>query len=183
MLIDSSMLSIQTSITLKFKVGLWSVKEDNNLLHLFSVGMEEIFEKVGDRFISDVAAHHDMSHSLILERSSVLGSISQQLHNLGDSAGKHGQAHSQKQHLEAFAQGCDAGDVTITWHNRIMKTCVKTQRFETFTDSGHGYHEEVYTVPVGQILAIVKVWRVPWVLQQVNNSWNWIKYSIQRQSR
>ena len=41
----------------------------------------------------------------------------------------------------------------------------------TVADSGHGHHEEVDAVPISQALAVVKVRRVPRVLQQVDNAW------------
>ena len=37
------------------------------------------------------------------------------------------------------------------------------------TYSGHSDHEEVDTVPVGQGLSVVKIWRIARVLQQVDD--------------
>ena len=55
------------------------------------------------------------SHALVLECSSVFGPVAEQLHDLGDGGGEHGEAHRQEQHLEPLAQGRDAEDVSVTW--------------------------------------------------------------------
>ena len=52
-------------------------------------------------------------------------------------------------HLERPAQGGHAIDVSVA-------------------DGGHCHHQKVDTVPVGEDLSVVKVWRVTRVLQKVN---------------
>ena len=81
------------------------------------------------------------SHALVLECSSVFGSVAEQLHDLGDGGGEHGQTDGEEQDLEAPAQSGLAVDVSVA-------------------HSGHGDHHEVDTVPVGQVLVVVEVWRI-----------------------
>ena len=56
------------------------------------------------------------------------------------------QPDEEKEDLEAPAKRCDTGDVTVA-------------------HGGHRHHQEVNTVPVGQILAVLEVGRVSGVLQ------------------
>ena len=56
------------------------------------------------------------------------------------------QANKEEEDLEAPAECCDTDHVTVA-------------------DSGHGDHEEVDAVPVGEALAVVEVGRVARVLQ------------------
>ena len=61
-------------------------------------------------------------------------------------AGPTYQPNQEEEDLKAAAESCDADDVPVA-------------------DSGHGDHEEIYAVPVGETLAIGEVWRVPGILQ------------------
>ena len=56
------------------------------------------------------------------------------------------QPDEEKEDLESPAKRCDTGDVTVA-------------------HGGHRHHEEVNTVPVGEILAVLEVGRVSGVLQ------------------
>ena len=56
------------------------------------------------------------------------------------------QSHEKEEDLKAPAKGGDTGNVPVA-------------------HGGHGHHQEVDTVPVGQVLAIQKVGRVPRVLE------------------
>ena len=91
------------------------MEEDNQLLHLLPVRVEEVLEEVGDGLVGDVAAHHDVAHPLILEGSSVLGSVAEQLNDLGDGGGEHGEADREEEHLEASSQDGLAVDISVAW--------------------------------------------------------------------
>ena len=146
---DLSVSPLQQS--LKLQVWLGPVQEHHHLLHLLSVGVEEVLEEVRDGLVGDVAAHHDVSHPLVLEGAAVLCPVAEQLHDLRNGGGEHGEADSEEQDLEASAQCGLAVDVSVA-------------------HSGHGHHQEVDTVPVGQTLPVVKVRRIAGVFKKMDNA-------------
>ena len=67
---DLSVSPLQQS--LKLQVWLGPVQEHHHLLHLLSVGVEEVLEEVRDGLVGDVAAHDNVPELVKLRNISIL---------------------------------------------------------------------------------------------------------------
>ena len=74
------------------------------------------------------------------------------------------QANQDEQNYGYFPQYSLTGHIAITL-NKSFKMCWRDEMTFGLTNSWHGDHEEVDTVPVGEALAVVEVGRVARVLQ------------------
>ena len=108
-----------------------------------------------------------VSPPFILEGSTIFAALSKQLDDLGDGGSKEGETNCEEKHLKS--ESCRS-EILFAVLFSCLECATKGGHAVdvSVADGGHGHHEKVDAVPVGKDLAVVKVWRVTRVFQEVN---------------
>ena len=165
--------------------GLTRVSSHAQILqHLFSVRMKKVLEEVSDRLIGDVPTHHYVTPG----KNGRHGKSQQLSHPLSFlKAPPYLLRCPSNSMISGMAEAKRARPTVrkSTWKGRVVAilsaklfSCLECATKGghavdvSVADGGHGHHQKVDTVPVGEDLPVVKVWRVTRVFQKMN--WNLI---------